>query len=120
VTGDEAQLQEAFVNILMNAIKYTPANGRIQIRLRQQDAFALLEIQDSGFGIPDELQPNLFRPFYRAKTQDTANIPGTGLGLHLVKNIIERHQGRMIFQSTYGSGSTFGFILPLSTSQSKN
>lgn len=116
VTGDAAQLQEAFVNLLMNAIKYTPDNGRIQIRLLQQEAFAYLEIQDSGYGIPDELQHNLFRPFYRAKTQDTADIPGTGLGLHLVKNIIERHQGQMIFSSTYGSGSTFGFRLPIAAS----
>jgi len=77
----------------------------------------VLEVEDSGYGIPDDLQENLFQPFYRARTKDTADIPGTGLGLHLVKNIIDRHQGRMIFNSVYGQGSTFGFRLPLSANQ---
>ena len=113
VTGDAIQIQEAIANLVANAIKYTPAHGQIHIRLQQQDCLAVLEVQDSGYGIPDELQKNLFQPFYRAKTKDTANIPGTGLGLHLVKNIIERHQGQMIFSSTYGEGSTFGFALQI-------
>jgi signal transduction histidine kinase len=113
VTGDSVQLQEAIVNMLSNAIKYTPDNGQIEMRVYTQDDAAVLEIQDNGYGIPEELQENLFQPFYRAKTKATADIPGTGLGLHLVKNIIERHQGQMIFQSVYGEGSLFGFRLPL-------
>lgn len=113
VTGDVVQLQEAIVNMVSNAIKYTPDHGQIQMRLYQQDSAAVLEVEDSGYGIPDDLQENLFQPFYRARTKDTADIPGTGLGLHLVKNIIDRHQGNMIFNSIYGQGSTFGFRLPL-------
>ncbi len=73
----------------------------------------VFEVEDTGYGIKSEQQGRLFQPFFRAVTQETAHIEGTGLGLHLVKNIIERHSGRMIFHSVYGQGSTFGFEIPL-------
>ncbi|PJF41118.1 MAG: hypothetical protein CUN54_02770 [Phototrophicales bacterium] len=115
VVGDAALLREAISNLVSNAIKYTPQNGHVIMRLKQSTSVAVFEVKDTGYGIPDEMQGKLFQPFYRAITDDTANIEGTGLGLHLVKNIIERHQGNIIFNSVYGEGSIFGFVLPLAT-----
>lgn len=113
VKGDAGQLREAVANLISNAIKYTPPGNNVEVVLQKVDAQARLEVRDTGFGIPAELQDKLFQPFYRAKTQETASIDGTGLGLHLVKNMIERHGGTLHFHSTHGQGSVFGFVLPL-------
>ncbi len=112
VEADAAQLREAMDNLIGNALKYTPAGGNVTIRLVERGGHALFEVEDSGPGIPDELQPRLFTPFFRARTLETSAVEGTGLGLHLVKNIVERHNGRMRFHSTYGRGSMFGFEIP--------
>src|SRR5690606_27634271 len=113
VQGDPTDLYEAISNLIGNAIKYTPQGGRVDVLLKKMDGWALLEIEDTGFGVPVDLQSNLFKPFYRAKTQETQHIDGTGLGLYLVKSIVERHGGKMRFRSIYGKGSVFGFQLPL-------
>ncbi len=112
VLGDKAQIHEAIINLLGNAVKYTPNNGKIIIRLDQQQDKAVLTITDTGMGIPEDQQPNLFKPFFRLQDPDNGQIDGTGLGLSLVRNIIERHRGEIIFNSKYGEGSTFGFKLP--------
>jgi PAS domain S-box-containing protein len=118
VRGEQAQLREAISNLVGNAVKYTPTGGDISVTLTQDDAQEQVEllVKDNGYGIPEHMQERLFQPFYRAKTHETQNISGTGLGLHLVKRIIERHGGKMIFESVYGAGSTFGFWLPLAVS----
>ncbi|MCB9454252.1 MAG: PAS domain S-box protein [Anaerolineaceae bacterium] len=113
VKGDSAQLGEVIANLVSNAIKYTPIGGSVTISLEAKEGQAIFEVKDTGYGIPEALQGRLFQPFFRAKTAETRSIEGTGLGLHLVKNIIERHGGQMRFQSAYGKGSTFGFDLPL-------
>ncbi len=113
VQGDDAQLREAISNLVGNAIKYTPERGTITVTLARQDGKAIFTVKDTGYGIPDDQQSNLFQPFYRAHTQETSDIEGTGLGLHLVKNIIERLNGRMVFHSVYGEGSTFGFEMEM-------
>ncbi|MCS6835946.1 MAG: ATP-binding protein [Anaerolineae bacterium] len=113
VLGDAPQLAEAISNLLVNAIKYTPIGGNITIRLLRQRDELVYEVEDDGYGIPQKLQERLFSPFYRAQTDETAHIHGTGLGLHLVRNIVERHRGSTFFRSTHGQGSTFGFRLPL-------
>lgn len=113
VQGDTAQLNEVIANLVSNALKYTPGGGKVWVGLRAESNRAILEVRDTGFGIPEAQQDRLFQPFFRVKTAETRAIEGTGLGLHLVKNIIERHGGRMRFQSVYGKGSTFGFELPL-------
>jgi PAS domain S-box-containing protein len=113
VKGDHAQLYEALNNLLSNAIKYTPIGGRIDLALSSDRTVATLIVKDTGYGIPSDRQGRIFQPFYRSKTSETSSIEGTGLGLHLVKNIIERHKGQMIFESVYQQGSTFGFTLPI-------
>lgn len=112
VEADPAQLREAVDNLIGNALKYTPAGGTVTVRLNERGGQAVVEIEDTGPGIPDELQPRLFTPFFRARTLETAAVEGTGLGLHLVRNIVERHNGRIRFHSTYGRGSMFGFEIP--------
>lgn len=114
IKGDSAQIYQAIANIVHNAIKYTASSGSIHIELsitNTQDA--RFTVRDTGYGIPEEHQEHLFKPFYRSDTQETRSIEGTGLGLHLVKNIIERHRGEMIINSIYQQGSTIGFLLPL-------
>ena len=112
VNGDEPQLREAVVNLLGNAIKYTPEGGHITVKLIKSADRVTFEVTDTGYGIPEDRQQRLFQPFYRAKAPGTEDIPGTGLGLHLVKNIVKRHDGELYFHSASGAGSTFGFKLP--------
>jgi signal transduction histidine kinase len=109
IRGDSAQLREAMTNLISNAIKYTPDGGEITIYLWEENDMFYFDVVDNGYGIPEDQQDRLFQPFFRAKSQETQPIEGTGLGLHLVQNIIQRHKGRMRFQSVYGQGSTFGF-----------
>ncbi|MEL6271174.1 MAG: ATP-binding protein, partial [Chloroflexota bacterium] len=99
VRGDSAQIREAATNLLTNAIKYTPAGENITVRLAVENGEAIFTVTDTGYGIPDEMQKRLFSPFYRAKTKETRRIEGTGLGLHLVRNIIQRHHGDIILHS---------------------
>jgi signal transduction histidine kinase len=113
VLADSAQIGEAMNNLISNAIKYTPEGGKIEVSLSADDDNAIFRVRDNGYGIPLEQQAGLFQPFYRATTAKTIDIEGTGLGLHLVKNIIQRYDGEMIFSSVEGAGSTFGFKLPL-------
>jgi signal transduction histidine kinase len=113
ISGDSPQIREAVANLMTNAIKYTPRSGDITVRLYLTEEDAVFEVTDNGYGIPVELHPDLFKPFFRVQSSETRAIEGTGLGLHLVKNIIERHNGTLHFKSTYGQGSTFGFRLPL-------
>ncbi|HYO89968.1 MAG TPA: ATP-binding protein, partial [Candidatus Limnocylindrales bacterium] len=113
IVGDPISLHEAIINLIGNAIKYTPAGGTVQVRLTRDKKFVELVVKDNGIGISDDDQEKLFYPFYRVKTTETQGIEGTGLGLYLVKRIVEQHMGTMVFESKVGEGSTFGFRLPL-------
>ena len=115
VQGDAPQLREAISNFIGNALKYTPDGGSVTVRLTIEGEEAIFDVVDTGYGIPAEVQSRLFEPFFRVKDKETRNIEGTGLGLHLVKNIIERHNGTVFVHSVHGVGSTFGFRLHLDT-----
>ncbi len=112
VCGDSVQLREAVTNLIGNAIKYTPRGGEVRVRLYAEDEDIVFVVTDTGIGIPADLQSKLFHPFARIRSKETAQIEGTGLGLYLVKGIVERHSGALIVQSEHGQGSTFGFRLP--------
>lgn len=113
VLADRAQVYQALTNVISNAIKYTPENGQITVTLTRDRNVARLEVRDNGYGIPEDQQANLFQPYYRVSSKETAAIEGSGIGLHLTKNIIERQGGTLIFHSEYNKGSMFGFTLPL-------
>lgn len=113
VLGDPAYLRRAIDNLLGNALKYTPAGGWVKVRGGTDQGRVIVEVQDSGIGIPREALPRLFSKFFRVKSPDTEGIPGTGLGLAIVKSIIEMHGGQVWVESELGRGSTFGFALPV-------
>ncbi|MGC9394547.1 MAG: ATP-binding protein [Anaerolineae bacterium] len=113
VTGDRTLLRQAVSNLVDNAIKYTPAPGQVSVGLGTTPHEAVIHISDTGIGITPEDQVRLFEKFYRIKHRETGNIQGTGLGLALVKSIIERHGGRVWAESTPNQGSTFYIALPL-------
>lgn len=111
VRGDRVQIEHAMSNYISNAIKYTPAGGIITISLQHNTQQLVFEVQDNGLGIPENARPKLFETFFRAKQPGTEQIPGTGLGLSLVKSVIEQHGGAVYYRAEE-NGSTFGFWLP--------
>jgi signal transduction histidine kinase len=113
VQAEGAYLTEAVANLINNAIKYTPEGGAVEVSVCERDGQAVFEVKDTGVGIPEGEQKRLFQPFARVRTQETEDVEGTGLGLYLVKRVVERFDGHMRFSSVYRQGSTFGFDLPL-------
>lgn len=109
--GEMTFFRQAMINLISNAVKYTPPEGRIVLRMEQMGAKIFFSVKDNGYGIPKDKQQHLFQRFYRAP--ETAQIQGTGLGLSLVKAIIERAEGEVWFESEPDMGSTFGFWLPV-------
>lgn len=113
ISADPVELREALSNLVSNAIKYTPELGQITIRMSSEDSRVYFSVIDNGLGIPADQQNEIFNKYFRAKTAATAEIEGTGLGLSLVKTVVEAHGGKVWFQSEEGLGSTFGFWLPI-------
>lgn len=111
--GDFIQLREAMDNLVNNAVKYTPDGGKIKIKAYTEDERFYFSVEDNGYGIPTDQQVNIFKPYFRAKQAQTEHIEGTGVGLSLVKEVVERHGGNLWFSSDEGDGSTFGFWLPV-------
>lgn len=112
IMGDPVTLREAMENFINNAIKYTPDGGQIIVRASIENNRFQFSVNDNGIGIGKEHLPRLFNSFYRAKQPGTEHIEGTGIGLSLVKTIIEWHKGSVWVDSEEGVGSTFGFWLP--------
>ncbi|BAY47480.1 multi-sensor signal transduction histidine kinase [Scytonema sp. HK-05] len=108
---DEKLLRHILTNLLSNAIKYSPQGGTILFELICNHKSVIFRIQDEGIGIPEEDQSKLFTSFFRSS--NTGNLPGTGLGLTIVKNAVELHGGQITLESQVGVGTTFTVILPL-------
>lgn len=113
VMGDPARLKQAISNLINNAVKYTPDGGCIWVRVQPDEQRILIEVQDTGYGIPAEAQAKLFQRFYRVRISGAENVEGTGLGLSLVKAVVEQHGGRVAAESEEGKGSTFRIWLPV-------
>jgi len=111
VWGNAVLLTRALSNLLNNAVKYTPVDGRITVRARPRDDVIQVEVIDTGLGISVEALPHLFDRFYRVPG-DVQKVEGSGLGLSIVRAIVEKHNGRVWVESERGRGSTFGFTVP--------
>lgn len=113
VLADESRVREIMMNLVGNAIKYTPEKGSVRVFHETKDNEVITHIEDNGFGIPKEAQAKIFQKFYRVQTEETSDIQGTGLGLFIVKQLVEKMNGRIWFVSEQGKGATFSFSLPL-------
>lgn len=115
IEADEDLLERALGNLVDNAIKYTPAEGEVTVRVRPLDSEdgVLFAVEDTGVGIAPVDQPRLFERFFRVKRRDVQRQQGSGLGLAIVKSIVDRHHGRVWVESQLGKGSTFFIALPL-------
>jgi signal transduction histidine kinase len=107
---DETKIRQLIMNFADNAIYYTPAGGKITLKLAETPATVELRVIDNGIGVPRSEQPHLFTKFYRAGNARKARPDGTGLGLFMAKKVIVAQGGALIFESKEGKGSTFGFV----------
>ncbi|MDQ1534294.1 MAG: hypothetical protein QOF28_2055 [Actinomycetota bacterium] len=114
VLADAAQLDRAVLNVLSNAVKFTGEGGRVTLGAIRSETDVVISVSDTGVGIPRDEQADLFTPFFRSSTAIESETQGTGLGLVIVKNIIERHDGTIRLDSTPGVGTTVTFTVPAS------
>jgi len=112
VCGDPGWLERVVLNLLDNAIKFTPAGGHVNVRVSQNGHSATLEVQDDGIGIPNEALPHIFERFYRSDPSRSDRSEGAGLGLSLVKWAVDQHHGSIEVESTPNKGSRFRMKLP--------
>jgi signal transduction histidine kinase/DNA-binding response OmpR family regulator len=113
IMGNAVRLRQVLSNLVGNAIKYTPAEGTINLSLEQDGDQIIIRVQDNGFGIAEADLPYVFDKFYRVKNKKTEMISGTGLGLSIVKSIVEKHEGQIWVESELDKGTTFTFTLPI-------
>lgn len=113
IMGDKIGIGQLLFNLIYNAIKYTPKDGRIEISLEQSDNWAIIKVIDTGIGIAEEDLPHIFDRFYRVDKARTTGAGGVGLGLSICKEIAEAHGGKIEVESEAGKGSVFKVYLPL-------
>jgi PAS domain S-box-containing protein len=113
IVCDENKLRQVLVNLVDNAIKYSPGGGRVEIRLRRETSHCLIEVVDDGLGIPMDERNRIFEKFYRLDPQQTKGVGGSGLGLYICRELVERMNGQLTVASEPGRGSTFTVELPL-------
>ncbi|MDX6425784.1 MAG: hypothetical protein QOD52_1189 [Gaiellaceae bacterium] len=115
IAGEPAKLAQLLDNLVSNAIKFTPSNGHVNVRLTPHPEMIRIEVSDTGIGIPDVERERLFERFFRAQSALERQIQGTGLGLYISKAIVDAHDGRIGVTSTPGMGTTFIVELPVAT-----
>ena len=115
VRGNRDDLALMARNLLDNAVRYSPERGRVRVRLSERDGRAVLEVEDTGIGIPGRDLPRIFERFYRVDRARSRETGGTGLGLSIARHVAERHGGEIEAESELGQGSTFRVTLPVSS-----
>lgn len=118
IQGDPGLLDQIFTNLISNAVKYSPANQHVDIVGAEVNGNAVISVRDHGVGIPKNEIDRLFQRFFRAST--SSGIPGSGIGLHLCRNLIELHRGEIRVESVVGSGTTITVSLPVVQPSSQN
>ena len=113
VRGDRERLGQLVSNLISNAVKFTPAGGSVTARVFAEDGIGVIEVEDTGIGIPKAEQDRLFQRFFRSSSATEQAIPGTGLGLAITRAIAEAHDGRITFRSEPGEGTCFRIEIPL-------
>lgn len=113
IRGDRERIAQVLVNLISNAIKYSPGADKVIIRSSKVDGRIVISVQDFGLGIPKEVQEKIFERFFRVKGKKEKNISGLGLGLYISYEIIAQHKGKIWVESIEGKGSTFNFSLPV-------
>jgi signal transduction histidine kinase len=114
IEADKELITYVFLNLIANAFKYTPSGGKVLVKVSQKNSSITAEVKDTGIGIPAQDLPHIFEEFFRASNV-AKTTKGTGLGLSLVKYIIEKHGGNILLESEVGKGSSFRFIIPISS-----
>ena len=112
ISGNRSSVEALFINLISNAIKYTPPGGKVNVEMGENAQNIQLEVSDTGIGVEDVDFPRIFDKFYRVKSEMTKNISGTGLGLSIVKSVVEAHRGAINVESKVGEGTTFTVLLP--------
>jgi PAS domain S-box-containing protein len=117
IAGDRARLAQLLDNLISNGIKFTPPGGRVDVRIRGRRGNAVIEVRDTGMGIPADEQQHLFERFFRTSGATEQAIPGTGLGLAISKAIVHAHGGQITLTSEEGAGTTFRVSIPVGQAQ---
>ena len=115
VHADKAEVRQVLLNLVDNSSKFTPDGGKLKIEAVKKNNWCQVSVIDNGTGIKKEAQERIFEPFCQLDNPLVKNRSGTGLGLALVKQIVEKYGGRIWIESEYGKGSRFTFTLPLAT-----
>ena len=113
VLADRKAMLSVFTNLINNAIKYTSDRGHVDVRLDRDSLYTKVTVRDDGIGMTEEEKNKAFEEFFRAKNKYTVRVPGTGLGLSLVKRFVDMHQGRVTVETRPEKGSTFTVYLPV-------
>jgi PAS domain S-box-containing protein len=113
MNGNKSSMEAMCINLIMNAIKYTPSGGQVNIDLSKNGQCIQLKVSDNGIGIEEKDIPHIFNKFYRERSERTKHISGTGLGLSIVKGVVDAHSGSINVESEVEKGTTFTVLLPL-------
>ena len=119
VNVDKKLMRMVFQNLLSNAVKYTPEGGSISLKIRKEDPNVKIEVADTGYGIPKDQQNRIFQKLFRAENVTAKDTEGTGLGLYIIKNVVENSGGKIWFESEEDKGTTFFVTMPLTGMQKK-
>jgi signal transduction histidine kinase len=114
--ADRAKLRRVLVNLVSNALKFTPRGGRVSLSAAPEDGAVRVSVADTGVGIPEEDLRDIFDKYAQARSRATRSEKGTGLGLYITRQLVELHGGRIEVSSEVGKGSTFSFTIPVAGS----